>query len=426
MKKIFKLFILIGISLPMLAACGTKGETITYWNALTGPDGDYMTELVDAFNEEYDGQYHVEQSIMTAEDLTTKLTVSKGNEKNLPDIALIDNTIIPQMAEADVIVPISDRIEASGIDIDNIIPGAWEGAQYNDEIYGLPFDSYMFFLYYNKDILADLGYTEEDIWNITNQEAIDMAQEAIDAGYNGWAVFQDYPWPEVFYGYLDALGGEVIDEDGNLTFNSETGLEALNAFLAPYNAGVTNDPSIDGVIEFQQGNTLFKYDGIWANTSFTDEEMTDAGVNIGVAPLPSIDADHPNSLFTGSHNLAVINKEYETEKSEGMNTFIKYLSDNSGDFSAAGQVPANMNEWDNETFQSQTFYKAAIENADNFVYAPTTEYWGTIAGEIASSITGVINGTYETPEEAFETAEKNAQEKIDSFGEETSEATSEE
>ncbi len=429
MKNIFKLFALIFMMFPVLAGCSSKGETITYWNALTGPDGDYMTELVDAFNEEYDGTYYVEQSIIPGEDLTTKLTVASGNTDNLPDIALIDNTIIPQMADAGVITSMEDTIASMGLEADSFIPGAWLGAEYDGEMYGIPFDSYIFFLYYNIDILTELGYTEDDVWNLTNEEAIAMTQEAVDAGYNGWAMYQAYPWPEIFYGYLAALGGNIVDPDDSTVpgFNTEEGLAALEAFYSPYVAGVTNDPSIDGVIEFQQGNTLFKYDGIWANTSFTGEEIQEEGVNIGVAPLPSVDEDTDNMYFTGSHNLTVVEKEYSEEQSAGMEAFMAYLLENSGDFSAAGQIPANMDAWDNETFQSQTFYEVAIENADNFVYAPSSVYFGTIAGEIGASITGLIDGTYSSMEEAFDTAEKKATDQIAAFesGETTEEVAEE-
>lgn len=131
--------------------------------------------------------------------------------------------------------------------------------------------------------------------------------------------------------------------------------------------------------------------------------------------------------FTGSHNLTVVDKEYTEEQSAGMEAFMAYLLENSGDFSEAGQIPANMDAWDNETFESQTFYQVAVENADNFVYAPSSVYYGTIAGEIGASITGLIDGTYGSMEEAFDTAEKKANDQIAAFesGETTEEVAEE-
>lgn len=416
MKNFVKLLALLLVAFPVLAGCSSKGEEIVYWTALTGPDGDYMTALVDEFNAQNEGVYYVEHSIIPNEDLVTKLTVAKGNTKNLPDVVLLDNVQIPRMADAGILTPIDDIISSLGLEETSYIPGAWDAAEYEGSMYGLPFDSYMFFLYYNKDILAELGYSEEDVWDITNEEAIAMAQESIDAGYNGWAMFQDWPWPEIYYGYLAAENGTVVAEDGKtLTFNDEAGLAAFEGFYAPYEAGVTNDPSIDGVVEFQQGNTLFKYDGIWQTTNFTGSEMQETGVNIGVAPLPRISEDSDNNLFTGSHNIVKVDKEYNEEQSAGMEAFIKFLNDNAGEFAEAGQVPANMDTWESETFKSMPFYAAATENAEHFVYAPKTIYWGTVAGEIQKSITGRINGTYESFEEALDQAEKDAAEQIENF-----------
>lgn len=404
-----KLFIMMFVSLITLAGCGSGSKEIVFWNALTGPDGDYMTELVDGFNETYEGEYHIEQTIIPNDDLYTKLSVAKNNMDNLPDVVLMDNVRIPQFVEAGILKPMSTTFDDLGLVEDDYIPGTLETASYNDELYGIPFDSFEHFLYYNEDILAELGYTEADLDDLTVDKAVSIAGEAKDAGYNGWGMNQECPWSEVFLGYLYQAGGAISEESNpdQISINTDAGLEALNAFNEPFAQGVTDDPEVDPAVEFMAGNTLFLYDGIWQTTAYVTDNET---ANIGVAALPTIDGTQ--LVYAGTHNISVIDKEYNEEQTDAINQFTKYLNDNSGPYSQAGQIPANMNTWSNEDFQSMPFSSIAEEEYKNFVYAPQTQYFGTMYNEILTMCSYLIDGTYETPEDALSATEDKINEQI--------------
>ncbi|MFV0254646.1 MAG: hypothetical protein ACK5G7_00720, partial [Erysipelotrichaceae bacterium] len=113
MCKILDLKAVIGtlvIMLVGLSGCSSKGEVITYWNSMTGPDGEYMQTIVDQFNEENKGVYYVEESVIPNEDLYTKLNM-KGSDDNLPDLIVGDDTRIPQLVEGDIILPLDEQEE---------------------------------------------------------------------------------------------------------------------------------------------------------------------------------------------------------------------------------------------------------------------------------------------------------------------------
>lgn len=404
-----RLLSLLTVMILVLAGCSSSAKEITFWNALTGPDGDYMTELVDQFNEEYDGEYHIEQTIIPNDDLYTKLAVAKSNMDNLPDMVLMDNVRIPQFVEAGILKPMDDVATQLGLSTDDYIPGTWETASYDGKLYGIPFDSFEHFLYYNEDILTELGYTEADLKDITVDKAITMAQEAIDAGYNGWGMFQEWPWSEVFLGYLYQAGGEISDSSNPdiPTINTPEAKEALEAFYAPYEAGVTDDPQIDPSVEFISGNTLFMYDGIWQTTAYITDNET---ANIGVSALPTLDGTQ--KMYAGTHNISVINKDYNEEQSDAISAFTKFLNDNSGPYSQAGQIPANMNTWDSEEFQNMPFSKIAEEEYENFVYAPQTQYFGVMFNEVLNMCKYLVDGTYSDVDTALETTQNNIEEQI--------------
>ncbi len=214
-------------------------------------------------------------------------------------------------------------------------------------------------------------------------------------------------------GFIKQKGLDIIDANNEykVNFQRPEFVEAFKQYVAAVDKGLTNEPSVDGVIPFNEGKALFKWDGIWATTAFMKLKQ-DSGVEIGLAPLPKI--GEQNKMYTGSHNLTVVKKEGNTpEKNEAIMEFMKYLSDNSGEFAAAGQVPANKTTWQSETFKNMPF--AFIANyTDSFFYATKTENFALAGwGGLGKAATGYLNKTYSTPEEALKTVEKEVNDQLD-------------
>lgn len=415
-----KLVLCIMAVLVLFVGCGKKNKeqdksgayVIEYWNALTGPDGPYMTKMIDAFNKEYAGKIQVKQQIIPNDDLYSKLAAAGSKEANKPDVILMDNTRIPQYVENGTLLDLTELVNKAGIKGEDFIPDAWDATIVDGKNYAIPFDSYPFFLYYNKKILAEIGYTEEDLKDTTMDKIVEMSQKAKDKGYVGMAVFDAWPWPEILMGFIKQKGLDIIDanDDTKVNFQRPEFVEAFKQYVATADKGLTNDPSVDGVIPFNEGKALFKWDGIWATTSFMALKK-DSGVEIGLAPLPRI--GEKNKMYTGSHNLTAVKKEGNSpEKSEAIMEFMKYLSKNSGEFAAAGQVPANKTTWGSETFKSMPFAFIA-DYTDSFFYASKTQNFPLAGwGGLGKAATGYLNKTYPTVEEALKATEKEVNDQL--------------
>jgi multiple sugar transport system substrate-binding protein len=100
------------------------------------------------------------------DDYWTQLTARMVAE-SAPDVFVDHSQQFGKFAELDQILDVSDRVAGSGIDLAQYEDGLvdlWRGQ--DGGLYGLPKDWDTVGLYYNADMLAESGYTSEDLWEL--------------------------------------------------------------------------------------------------------------------------------------------------------------------------------------------------------------------------------------------------------------------
>lgn len=146
------------------AADGDDVVTLTYWlwdsNQLPG----YQACATDFEAANPDVRVNIEQ--YGWEDYWTQLTARMVAEA-APDVFVDHSQEFGKYAAFDQILDIADRVAESGIDLDQYQDGLvdlWEGR--DGGLYGLPKDWDTTALYYNADLVAEAGYTPEDLWEL--------------------------------------------------------------------------------------------------------------------------------------------------------------------------------------------------------------------------------------------------------------------
>ena len=77
---------------------------------------------------------------------------------NLPDVFTVDQIWNSDFAKVGAIDKLDDRAKADGIKSDEFFKGAWDSANYNGGLWGIPFNvDVWFFCYYNKQLLQKAG-----------------------------------------------------------------------------------------------------------------------------------------------------------------------------------------------------------------------------------------------------------------------------
>ncbi|RDW22195.1 ABC transporter substrate-binding protein [Oceanobacillus arenosus] len=423
MKK-WLVFLVTLLATITLAACsdngasGTNesGETIEldFWSVQGEKDSGPMEMLVDKYNESQD-KVHV--NFLGNQDDQKQLTAISGG--NAPDIAFIYWNLVGPWAAAGALEPLNTFIEEDGFNLDSLIPAATNRMSIDGQQFGMPMTMSMASkLFYNKQALADAGYTEppktmEELLEYSKALTIEENGELTQIGF-----IPDYPWIDnVFWPIM--FGGDFYDEEtGEVTpnreenvqaiayqkeFYNEFGVDAINTIRSGMGAWETpQDPLITGKLAMLIG---------WEN-NFRDYRGEDG--SIGVAPFPYPE-DRPDLEGSGMVSPTALYVPKNAEHKDEAWQFMKFLLDeeNQIDFAIEyGNIPVVKAALDNPRLTENEdvkimwgFYEAA--KSDNLKGFPNSVYINEYLQALNEETEQVLRGNLSAQE-----AMDNVKEKI--------------
>lgn len=150
-----------------------------------------------------------------------------------PDIVTMRETA--ELAEGGFIVPMGDHVEAFwDMNYVDFYSNLWGGATWQGEIWGIPHDVAPAGVWYRKDVLRALGYTDEEIAGLlpedgdtTLETLARLAKEAVDAGLVDYGILHRPSKGSNTYARLLEFGVDCYNSGtGNLELD-KSGLLAL-------------------------------------------------------------------------------------------------------------------------------------------------------------------------------------------------------
>lgn len=180
MKKALSLILALTIALS-LAACGgksTEGEStgsndsttpveVTFWYAASGVLGEEIESIVEEYNNGRGAElgYHVTATYQGAspEGTNKQIRAYQTNDvNNACDVNIGVTSTLRQLLELDWNVPVEDAATRFGayVPLDSFAQVFRNATTYQGKQIGLPFTNSTLLMYYNKDALAEAGYTE--------------------------------------------------------------------------------------------------------------------------------------------------------------------------------------------------------------------------------------------------------------------------
>ena len=331
MKKRIKLAML-GMTAVLfgLTACGNKQEaaskegktTIRFASWDTADDVDAQQKMVDKFNEEHPDIQVVLEAY--GSDFDTKISASMGSG-DAPDVMYMWN--YPAYHEG--LEPLDSYIEKEGEEYKkNFYSTLWNYNSYDGQIYGLPVGFTTHCVYYNKDLFEKAGVEEpKDGW--TWEDLEEKAKKINEAtGVKGFS-FSMKPDPYDYEMYLWSNGTAYCDKEGKMEgyINSDKALETYKMFQDMAKDGYAVATEKSGSDEFESGQTAMFVYGAWAVKKYTE-----AGVNFGLAKLPSFGTEKSASILSSSGvAIAKSNKNKEAAWE-----FVKYWTDEENNKSRIG------------------------------------------------------------------------------------------
>ncbi|MDQ0858891.1 ABC transporter substrate-binding protein [Bacillus sp. V2I10] len=270
-----------------------KGTTeITLWHGYTDIGLQALKKMVAAF-EEKNPNIKVKMVYTEASEGADQKLLTAVAGGNPPDVALFDRFKVGSWATQDALTDLTDMAAEDGIKGDTYYPYAWEEANYQGKLYGLPYTTDARMLYYNKDHFKAAGLDPENPPK-TTKELEEAAEKLTKKEGKRFKQIGFIPWygQGWLYGWGWSYGGEFYNkETGEVTANDPKIAEALTwmagvaqKFGVEDIAGFESSAGTGAMDPFISGQISMKVDGNWTISSI---EKYKPDLNYGVTPIPT-------------------------------------------------------------------------------------------------------------------------------------------
>jgi ABC-type glycerol-3-phosphate transport system substrate-binding protein len=233
-SRMMRFAALAAIALWLISSAAHAEQTVLrFWDNQQTESGlsRYQQEAVKRFEAE-NPDVKVEVTTIPYPEYQQRLltAVQAGNG---PDVSTVDQIWNSAFAEAGAIVPLDDLAKQAGIKAETFFPGAWESANYNGKLWGIPFNvDVWFFAFVNKKLFQDAGVDPASI--VTWQGLEEASKKLTDKSKGQYAIGLTGNKSEYPVGMSDSFiysnGGAVLDNNGKCVLTAPSAIEALDFY----------------------------------------------------------------------------------------------------------------------------------------------------------------------------------------------------
>lgn len=410
---------------PAAASAASKSEaevTLRFWNQLGfEPLRSSVEAVVGDFNAQHP-RIHVE--VLHNAQLEQKLlTAVAGNVA--PDVAIFDRFRISGLAHRGALEPLDESAARAGIARDDFFPVCWDECVYDGRLYGVPYNTDVRVLYYNKAMFRQVGLDPERpprTWKELREYSEKLTLRKPDGSLErvGFVPYLNFgnTWLYLFAWQKNA---QIVSPDGRTALldapEMVEALEWVRDFVAFY--GATDLRAMQGSIgakdldPFMIGRVAMIGEEVFL-LSRINKYAPD--LDFGIAPLPWPE-DGVHATWSGGFGMIVPRgAKHPAEAAE----FIKYMTSAeamSAFGERASQLPANRRAVETP-FYGTPHWQAFIAEMPHSRFRPAIPAGGYL-WESMSRAWDAGGGGRVPPREALEAAQKAVQGELDRVWSET-------
>lgn len=364
-KKVLALILAVTMAASLLSGCGSGGgkgkvQEITwmFWDDLNATE-DLISkgykDVIDRFNADYEGVYHVTPITTNLEEYYPKLNalVAAGDT---PDCFIVSpGPNLDVYVNPGVAADLTSYLKADGwMDTFNGGQGAFSQQTYDGKIYAVPLNIAAACVFYNTEMFASAGITTMPTdWN----GLLDACQKLQDAGYTPLTISAGTAWClSMLAGYLcDSEGVDLAALDaGQASWLDANVVSAVNKlveiskYFQPTAAGDTNDVA---TANFYNEEAAMLIQGSWAIAQMNGSNPAIED-KCGVFAFPGTNG----RVIAKSDSLAMSAK---TEHPEAVIALMKYFTDDTAQKYTAeigGKIPVTTVDYDASKAPAQLSY----------------------------------------------------------------------
>ena len=396
-----KLFTAFAVGAILLTACTKKGaeeegpKVLSFWTLFGGGDGENMDTIIAAFNESQN-ESRVEALLLEWGEYYTKLETGISAGK-APDIGISHLSRLPEMIEQGLVEAIpAERSDAAGIKWKDFNQNILKSTIHEDVHYAVPIDTHPHVLYYNKDLLSQVGLLnaqgEPELGNGKEGflNALETLKQGLPEGIFALSVRGGTGTSWWYWGLYKQLGGSnFVDENGQYQFDKAIASEALEFYQDMFQNGYAPE-ALDGPEYpqlFQRGQSALMYNGVWTTAPLSETE----GLNFAAISVPTI-FEIPGG-WGDSHSLIlpISNNPREPRQIEALK-FMNYVAAAGDIWAQAGHIPAYTPATETKLFKSLPYVKLYMEAADQVFFEPYHPKNWSIRQVLGEEISALFSG----------------------------------
>jgi multiple sugar transport system substrate-binding protein len=322
------------------------GTQLTLWTR--APLERQANALVAAYNASHANQVKLE--IIPNDDMEGKVGAAATNDE-LPDLLAGDVVRLPYWVDSGMFTDITDKIDALPF-IDDIAVGHIDaGTSTSGAKHTLPFVTDISVMVWNKDLYEEAGLDPEK-GPTTLQEFVDQAKAVAALGKDGVSgtyfggncggclVFTWFP-------FIWGAGEEVLSADGTESLlDSDAAQQVYAAYKDLYDSGAVGAGSKEETggtwtAPFSEGKI-----GVMPYPNTSTFAAAEAGIDVGVAPIPGIDGDF--STFLGGDAMGISKDSKNVDQAWNFLAWMMSEDTQLEVIAKNGEVPARVSLLDND------------------------------------------------------------------------------
>lgn len=318
-----------------------SGE-ITFWHSFVqGARMEAVERAVARFEIRYP---NVRINVETMSWSDFKSRWKEGMESgDLPDISTACNMYeVEELVNAGILQPADEVVDAIGRDrfSDNVLSELTHGEQ----VYGVPYYSHAYVMWYRKDLLDEKGISAPSTWEGLYEAACAVTDE--EQGIYGCPVSMspnDFVSAINLHMYVRSGGGSLLNDDMTANLTSDLALEGIRYWVKMYEDCSPKETVDDTVVEqaalFYEGKTAFDFNSGF-HISGVAGSREDLLASISCAPLPRMNQEDEYYSAVVSHIPLVIYKD--AENVEICKKFLEFLFEEENYIDFLDSVPVGM------------------------------------------------------------------------------------
>ncbi|MHC0036736.1 extracellular solute-binding protein [Pseudoneobacillus sp. C159] len=419
MKKALSIFMMLVLMLGVLAACGpkeeednasepnkteeeaNKPEKLIVWE--DKDKSGWLEKVAADFESEYGIKIEYKEVEM-ATKMRDQLRLD-GPAGTGPDIVTLPHDQIGQVATEGLIAPLNVSDDTKALFSESSI----SAQTFDGKLYGLPKSSETPVFIYNKDLLSTPPATMDELYA--------FAKDYTKGDNYGFLAL----WDNFYFahGIIGGMGGYVFNNNNgtldpqDLGLNNEGAVQGAEYIQKWYTeklfpAGIVGESggsAMDGL--FQEGKAASVMSGPWAFGPYKD-----AGVNIGMAAMPTLPNGEHVKTFMGVKGYHV---SAYSENQEWATKFVEFMTSDENSkyrFEQTKEVPTNVALLNDPAIAEDEGARAVAEQSQYAVPMPNIPEMGEVWKPMADALQTVVTGKAQ-PKAAMDAAVEQIKQNIE-------------